>query len=154
MRLTRSSRLSRLQAPALGALLAFASSAVAGCGQKKISECNGLIQVINTGVQSLEKRPAFSGDASGVADLKSLADAMDKVAADAAKVELTVLELKKASSDYQSMATAVAKSARDMAAAAEEKDEKKMSASEAAMQDAVKQEDPLVDGLNKFCQAP
>ncbi len=126
----------------------------AGCGQKKINECNALIQVINTGVQNLEKGGKFSGDPSGVGELKSMADAMDKVAADAAKVELTIPELKKYSTDYQAMAKEVAKAARDMAAAAEAKDANKINAAQAAMEKAVKQEDPLVDSINKFCQAP
>jgi hypothetical protein len=126
----------------------------AGCGQKKINECNALIQVINTGVQNLEKGGKFSGDPSGVGELKSMADAMDKVAGDAAKVDLTIPELKKYSTDYQAMAKEVAKAARDMAAAAEAKDANKINAAQAAMEKAVKQEDPLVDSINKFCQAP
>ena len=126
----------------------------AGCGQKKINECNALIQVINTGVQNLEKGGKFSGDPSGVGELKSMADAMDKVAADAAKVELSIAELKKYSADYQAMAKEVAKAAREMATAAEAKDANKINAAQAAMEKAVKQEDPLVDSINKFCQAP
>ena len=125
-----------------------------GCGQKKINECNSLIQVINTGVQNLEKGGKFSGDANGVGELKSMADAMDKVAADAAKVDITIPELKKYSSDYQAMAKEVAKAAREMAAAAEAKDANKINTAQTTMEKAVKQEDPLVDSINKFCQAP
>jgi hypothetical protein len=131
-------------------LLALAS----GCGQSKISECNALIEVINKGVQSLEKGEKASADPTGVADLKSMADAMDKVAADAAGVKLSIPELQKYSSDYQAMAKEVAKAARDMAAAAEGKDPEKINAAQATMEKAVKQEDPLVDSINKFCQAP
>jgi len=126
---------------------------VTGCGQKKINECNALIQVINTGVQNLEKGNKIAGDATGVAELKGMADAMDKVAGDAGKVELTIPELKKQRDDYQTMAKEVAKAARDMASAAEAKDANKINAAQAAMEKAVKQEDPLVDGINKFCQA-
>ncbi len=126
----------------------------AGCGQKKVTECNALIQVINQGVQSLEKGPKGETDAKGIAELNTMAAAMDKVGADAAKVELTIPELKKLSADYQVMAKEVAKASREMAAAAEANDAAKISTAEAAMQKAVKQEDPLVDGINKFCQAP
>jgi hypothetical protein len=140
----------------VAALVAFAGLAplVGGCGQSKISECNALIEVINKGVQSLEKGPKAGADPSGVGDLKSMADAMDKVAGDAAAVKLTIPELQKYSTDYQTMAKEVAKAARDMATAAEAKDPDKINAAQANMEKAVKQEDPLVDSINKFCQAP
>jgi hypothetical protein len=133
---------------------AGALALAAGCGQSKISECNALIEVINKGVQSLEKGQKAGSDPSGVSDLKSMADAMDKVAADAAGVKLTIPELQKYSTDYQTMAKEVAKAARDMAAAADAKDPDKINAAQASMEKAVKQEDPLVDSINKFCQAP
>lgn len=135
-------------------VLSVGSLVALGCGQKKINECNALIGVINTGVQNLEKSGKIAGDPSGVGELKSMADAMDKVAADAAKVELSIPELKKYSTDYQAMAKDVAKAARDMATAAEAKDANKINAAQAAMEKAVKAEDPLVDSINKFCQAP
>lgn len=125
-----------------------------GCGQSKISECNALIEVINKGVQSLEKGQKAGSDPSGVNDLKAMADAMDKVAADAAAVKLTIPELQASSTEYQAMAKEVAKAARDMATAAEAKDADKINTAQAAMEKAVKQEDPLVDKINKFCQAP
>ena len=129
---------------------------VSGCGQKKVTECNSLIQVINTGVASLEKGPKLEGGdpANGVADLKAMADSMDKVAGDAAKVELTMPELKKYSAEYQAMAKDVSHAAREMAAAAEAKDVQKITTAQTAMEAAVKKEDPLVDSINKFCQAP
>lgn len=127
---------------------------VTGCGQSKISECNALIEVINRGVQSLEKGQKAGSDPTVAADLKAMADAMDKVAADASQVKLTIPELTKYSTEYQNMAKEVAKAARDMSAAAEAKDPEKINAAQAAMEKAVKQEDPLVDGINKFCQAP
>jgi hypothetical protein len=133
---------------------AGALALASGCGQSKITECNALIEVINKGVQSLEKGQKASSDPSGVNDLKAMADAMDKVAVDAAGVKLTTPELQKYSTDYQNMAKEVGKAARDMAAAAEAKDPDKITAAQASMEKAVKQEDPLVDSINKFCQAP
>jgi hypothetical protein len=144
----------RIQLTIAGALAAlgllFGASA---CGQKKIAECNSLIEVINKGVQSLENAPK-AADPGGTADFKAMAETMDKVAADAAKVELSIPELKKYSTEYQTMAKDVAKAARDMAVAAEAKDMAKLTAAQAAMDKSVKQEDPLVDSINKFCQAP
>jgi len=134
----------------VGAALLLGATA---CGQKKISECNQLIEVINKGVESLNKTPKGGSDPTGAADLKSMADAMDKVAADAAKVELTIPDLKKYSTEYQTMAKDVAKAARDMAAAAEAKDLAKINSAQTALDKAVKGEDPLVDSINKFCHA-
>lgn len=126
-----------------------------GCGQKKINECNQLIEVINKGVESLNKASkANANDPSGTADYKTMADTMEAVAADAAKVELSVPELKKLSQDYQAMAKEVAKAAREMVAAADSQDFGKVNTAKAAVEKAVKQEDPLVDSINKFCHAP
>ncbi len=128
---------------------------VPGCGQKKINECNQLIEVINKGVDSLNKASkSNSADPTGTTEYKTMADTMDAVAADAAKVELTVPELKKLSQDYQTMAKDVAKAARDMVAAADSQDFAKVNTAKAAVEKAVKQEDPLVDSINKFCHAP
>jgi hypothetical protein len=129
-------------------------TAAAGCAQKKISECNGLVQVINTGVIGLEKAPKNDQDPSGIADLKAMAASMDKVAENAAAVQLTVPELRKMRDDYQKMAKEIAKAERDLAAAAEERNAQKRAAAEGALDAAVKLEDPLVDQINKYCQAP
>lgn len=140
----------------VGVALLFGASA---CGQKKIAECNSLIEVINKGVQSLNNKSAGGADPSGIATYKSMADEMDKVAADVAKIELSTPELKKFSADYQAMAKDVAKAARDLAAVAADKepDEAKKAAklatAQAAVEKAVKAEDPLIDNINKFCQS-
>jgi hypothetical protein len=135
------------------ALLAACALVSAGC-QKKVAQCNELVRVINQGVEALEKRPPAEGEASAVADLASLADTMERAAGDAAKVELSVPELAGLSSEYQAMARGVAKAARDMAAAVEAKDEKKMAAAEEAMQAAAKLEEPMIERLNRLCQDP
>ncbi len=147
----------------LAALLAVAAT---GCGQKKITECNAVVQVINAGVVSLEKAPKSESDPTGVSDLRAMADAMDKVAGDASSVQLTLPELKKLRDDYQRMAKDIAKAERELATAAQDQasagsePEKKAAAltrrnaAETTLDTAVKQEDPLVDSINKFCQAP
>jgi hypothetical protein len=137
------------------ALLALALGACAtGCGQKKITECNALVQVINAGVVSLEKAPKTEGDPTGVSDLKAMADAMDRVAGDTAGVQLTLPELKKMRDDYQRMAKDIAKAERELGSAAEEHNPARRTAAEGALDSAVKQEDPLVDQINKYCQTP
>jgi len=125
-----------------------------GCSQKKNAECNALITVINTGVQALEKTPKTESDPTGLSDLRGMATSMDKVATDIGNVPLTIPEIRKFSTDYQKMVKDIAKAERDLAAAAEGRDQPKRSAAEIALDTAVKPEDPLVDSINKFCQAP
>jgi hypothetical protein len=128
--------------------------AAAGCGQKKITECNALVSVINTGVVNLEKAPKTEADPSGVTDLRTMAEAMDKVAADAGAVQLTIPEVKRLRDEYQKMAKDIAKAERELAAAAQERDAARRTVAEGALDAAVKQEDPLVDQINKTCQNP
>lgn len=135
-------------------VLCLLAAAAAGCGQKKITECNAMVQVINNGVVALEKAPKNEADPTGVSDLKGMADAMDKVASDTGGVQLTLPELKKMRDEYQRMAKDIAKAARDLASAAQERDPARRGAAESSLDAAVKQEDPLVDQINKYCQAP
>lgn len=136
------------------AALALTVLAASGCGQKKIAECNAVVQVINAGVVSLEKAPKNEADPSGVSDLRAMADAMDKIAADAASVQLTLPELRKLRDDYQKMAKDIAKAERELASAAQDRDTARRTTAESTLDAAVKQEDPLVDQINKYCQAP
>jgi hypothetical protein len=145
MRTTR-----RLALPFLIALLAGTT----GCGQKKIAECNAVVQVINAGVVSLEKAPRNEADPTGVSDLKAMAEAMDKIAGQALALQLTIPDLKKMRDEYQKMSKDIAKAERELAAAAQDRDGARRTAAEAALDAAVKLEDPLVDQINKFCQAP
>ncbi|WP_437653083.1 hypothetical protein [Sorangium sp. So ce1182] len=119
-----------------------------------MSECNALVEVANRGVQSIERGTKAGTDQGGSGELRAMADAMDKVAANAARVKLTTPELQGFSSEYQAMAKDVAKAARDLAAAADANDAEKSNRAQAAIEKAIRQEDPIVDSLNKFCQAP
>jgi uncharacterized membrane-anchored protein YhcB (DUF1043 family) len=139
---------------AVGMGLLACSAALAGCAQKRVAECNALITVINSGVQNLEKTPKTENDPSGMVELKAMAERMDKVALETARVPVTIAEVKKLAADYQKMAKDIAKAERELAAAAESRDAAKRSAAEQALDAAVKQEDPLVDAINKFCQTP
>lgn len=124
---------------------------VVGCGPSKVAECNRLVGVVNQGVASLDQGMKATSDPSGVTELRAMADAMEKAAVDAGKVELSIGELKDFSKRYQDMAREVARSARDMADAVDAKDAAKMGAAQESMEKAVKSEDALVDGINKFC---
>ena len=136
----------------LVSLLVLMASAV-GCADKRVDECNRLVAVINGGIEKLEQRPAPPADGTGVAELETLAKAMEEVTASTSQVELTLPELKKIAEDYQAMTRDVAAAAKEMAAAANAKDEKRLSTAEIALQTTVKREDPLVTDLNKICQS-
>jgi capsule polysaccharide export protein KpsE/RkpR len=136
---------------ALAALLA----STAGCSQRKVTECNALIKVIND-VAALEKAPAKAeSDPSGVGEVLAMAEAMDKAAkeSEAASSQFTVPEIKKLSAEYQKMVKEVARAEREIAAAHQARDLVKKAAAEQALDTVVKQEDPLIDGINKFCYA-
>jgi len=129
---------------------------ISGCGeQKKITECNALVGVINTGVDKIQNVTRSSPDGgAAVAELRALATEMDTVAAEAKKVELTLPALKKFSADYQALATELAKAARDLATAVDNVDMEKMAKAQGEMDSVVKREDPLIQKLNEYCRAP
>lgn len=143
-------RLSRAMVVVAAAL----SLGLAGCGQRKIAECNALITAINNGVTGLEKTPRADGDPSGAAELKALAESMDRIATETGGVLVTLPEVRKLAGAYQKMAKDIAKAERDLAKAAEARDAGKRAAAEQALDLAVKQEDPLVEDINRFCQGP
>jgi hypothetical protein len=121
------------------------------CGPSRVAECNRLVAVVNLGVTSLDQGMKATNDPTGVAELRSMADSMDKAASDASKVELSIPELKDFSKRYQEMAKEVARTGREMAAAVDAKDTAKIASSQVEMEKAVKSEDSIVEGLNKFC---
>ncbi len=127
-----------------------------GCSQqKKVNECNALIGVINEGVAKIQQSAAAGRDGgAAVEELRDMAASMDKLADDAAKVELSLPELQKQSKDYQAMAREVATAARELAGAITKVDAEAMNKAQAKMEEAVKREDPLVESINEFCQNP
>ena len=129
---------------------------MAGCAErKKIAECNALISVINTGVDKIQQGARVAPDAGlGGKDLRDMASAMDQIADQAGKLQLTVAELGQFTKDYQTMAREVAAAARDLATAYEKVDDEQMKKAQARMEKAVQREDPLVDSINKFCRVP
>ena len=123
--------------------------------QTKVKECNALVEVINGGVEKIQKVATVAPDGgTPVSELRAMADTMDTLAGDCAKVELSIAELKKYSGDYQAMAKEVATAARELATAVDKVDMEQMSKAQARMEEAVKREDPVVEGINKLCRNP
>jgi hypothetical protein len=136
-----------------GLFVAVAPS-LGACGQSKVTECNALVEVLNKGAQDIHARTnTITTKPEAVAEYKALADAADNVANGAAAVELRTPELKKLSSDYQKVMKEFAKTARDIADS-DAKDVAKMNAAANEMEKVGKEEEQLVDDINKFCQAP
>jgi hypothetical protein len=130
--------------------------ALTGCGDdKKIQECTALIEVINDGVRRIHKHTSSEPDGgSDVAELRLLGEEMESVAKQTESVELSYADLKKYASEYQQMATEMAAAARELASAYDKVDIEGMKKARGRMDKAVKREDPLVEGLNKYCRAP
>lgn len=142
---------SRFAAGALtAALLAAAALAPAGCGSQKREECRSLTSLINAGAEGVEKVQASALDPAG---LKSVATVLEKSAGDAEALKLTDAALQKQAKDYAALMRAVAKEAREMAAAAENGDLEKAKAANAAMEKLVGDEPRVIGEVNKVCTA-
>jgi hypothetical protein len=120
----------------------------------KATQCNALIGVINDGVVRLESAAHGMADSSGISELNRMADSMEETARAASKVPLTDPELVRLGRQYVTMARDVVRAARRMGMAAQAKDATAIAAAQHDMETAVQLEDPLVDELNRFCQAP
>ncbi len=150
---------SALAGSALGssalASIALAVVALSGCGPSKVAECTELNTKINQGVEKIEKTTTGKGDQeASPADLKAMADTMDKIAEDLSKAKTTIPELKEYSKKYQEMSKTIAKAARETATALEAKDPEKVTKAQDSLEKATQPEEALVEGINKFCEAP
>jgi hypothetical protein len=124
---------------------------------RKLAECNALIEVINNGVAALEGAPQSSSrtmrsSQPAVDDLTVMAAMMDEIASAAAKVDVTVPELKTLSGEYQSMAREVGAGARALIMAARAHDAAGVQVAHETVKRAAAREDPIVDEINEFCQ--
>ncbi|MBL8744633.1 MAG: hypothetical protein JNK04_26170 [Myxococcales bacterium] len=128
------------------------SLGLVSCGASKQNGCTALINVVNSGLSELENgKQQAKNDPSQSTELRLMADALEKAGAAAAQLELTVPELKAISLRYQAMARDLSKHARDVADAAEKKDNDKLQKARGLLNETLKLEDPIVDDLNKFC---
>ncbi len=126
------------------------------CGvPQKVRECTQLVDVINKGVDKIDKTIGSSGDASAeVAELRAVADAMDAIAADTAKLSFKTAELSGHAKSYQDLATEVASATRDLATAVDKVDGEQKKVAQARIDAAVKREGPTVEAINRFCKTP
>jgi DNA repair ATPase RecN len=142
----------------LGRTLAWLglSACLAGCGaHKKTKECNAFVGVVNGGIERIQKLATSTTDAgTAVAELRTLADEMDGIGREAAKVQLTIAELGKLAQDYGAMVAEVAAAARELAGAVDKVDMQAVTRAQERMEAAVKREDGIVESVNRYCRSP
>ncbi len=137
-------------------MVALGLVTLSGCGShQKVKECNAFVTVINSGVDRVTKTINTAPDSgAAVNELRTLAEEMDAISAEANKIPLSLPDLQKLSERYQTMVTDIAASARELATAVDNVDRENMTKAQASLNQAVKREGPLVEELNKFCQTP
>lgn len=128
------------------------AATLSACSAAKKNECGTLVNVINAGLEQLENgQQQRKNDPTGSVELRAMATVMDQAAQSAAQLSLSTPELKTLANRYEAMTKEIARTARELADAADKKDLDRLSKAQNALNDALKLEDPLVDELNKFC---
>ena len=133
--------------------LSVVAGGLLGCARKKAEQCTALVGVVNAGLRAQE-RAAAANTPSGQADLGAMAGAMEELAAKTAALPLSLPELRHVAADYQKMVKDIARAERELlgAAASKEREGSRRAAAELSLEAALKQEDAIVDALNRFCQ--
>ena len=137
------------------AALTLVTAVLLGCGKmKKTSECNTFIDKVNTSLQEIQKHTNSGSDkAQNIAAMKKVGDLYDKLGSEVSALDISTDELKKFATEYQAMCTKAAGAAKNVASALETDDVGKAEAASKEFDAVEKQEDALVDNINKFCQA-
>jgi hypothetical protein len=126
------------------AWVGLSTAALVGCNDR-ISQCNGLITVIN---EEQGKHKDTAGDNAD--DLKKLGDALEGTAKKIGDVQLKDEKLKAFREEYKKMCEDLANAARDAATAGD--DPKKRETAIKVMQGIGPREDKLVNDINSYCQ--
>lgn len=135
-------------------VLSISAFGLLGCGKSKIEECNALVGALKPGIDDIHSRTSsIASKPEALGEFKGLAEAADKVAEEGAKVELRSVELQKLSSDYQRVMKDFAKTAREVSEA-KSTEAGKMNTAADALEKIGKEEEQLVQDINKYCQAP
>jgi hypothetical protein len=123
-----------------------------GCDGPKFAECEKLMGVINTGLDQIEaNQQQLKNTPDRIAELRAMADSLDKLAENAGAVKLETPELRELSTRYQKMAKEASNQARLLAEAESAKKVDEVKKAKSALNDAIKLEDPIVADLNKTC---
>jgi len=139
------------------ALLVLLTAVLLGCGKlNKGKECNAFIDKVNASLPEIQK--AANSDSedlkASAAAMKKVADLYDKLGNDIGSQDIGTDELKKFATEYKAMCAKASSAARKVADAFETSDLAKAETAKKELDEVEKQEDTLVDNINKFCQAP
>jgi hypothetical protein len=144
-----------------GSMLKFALLALVlfpiGCGKmKKTQECNAFIDKVNTSLPEIQKAANTNSDdpKASAAAMRKVAELYDKLGTDIGGQEIGTEELKKFSTEYNQMCAKASGAAKKVAEAFETTDLAKAESAKKELDEVEKQEDTLVDSINKFCQTP
>jgi hypothetical protein len=138
-------------------LLVLACAALFGCGKmKKAKECNAFIDKVNASLPEIQKAANADSDdlKASAASMKKVAELYDKLGTDLGAQSISTDELKKFATEYQQMCTKASGAARKVAEAFDTTDLTKAEGAKKELDEVEKQEDALVDNINKFCQTP
>jgi hypothetical protein len=128
-----------------------------GCGKmKKTQECNAFIDKVNTSLPEIQKAANTNSEdpkASATA-MRKVAELYDKLGADISGQEIGTDDLKKYAGEYHQMCSKASGAAKKVAEAFETTDLAKAETAKKELDEVEKQEDTLVDNINKFCQTP
>jgi hypothetical protein len=108
--------------------------------------------VINRGLDQIEtSQQQLKNNPDRTVELRAMADALEKLAAEAGAVPLETPELRELSGRYQKMAKEAALHARALADAEKEKKLEDVKKAKTSLNETFKLEDPIVLDLNKTC---
>jgi hypothetical protein len=142
-----------------GSVIVFAllTTALVGCGKmKKTQECNAFIDKVNTSLPEIQKAANTNSDdpKASAAAMRKVAELYDKLGTDISGQQIGTEEMKKYAGEYHQMCTKASGAAKKVAEAFETSDLAKAESAKKELDEVEKQEDTLVDNINKFCQTP
>ena len=138
-------------------VIALLTLPLVGCGKmKKTQECNAFIDKVNTSLPEIQKAANTNSDdpKASAAAMRKVAELYDKLGADIGGQEIGTEDLKKFSTEYNQMCAKASSAAKKVAEAFETTDLAKAESAKKELDEVEKQEDTLVDSINKFCQTP
>jgi len=138
-------------------IIALLTLPLIGCGKmKKTQECNAFIDKVNTSLPEIQKAANTNSDdpKASAAAMRKVAELYDKLGADIGGQEIGTADLKKFATEYNQMCAKASGAAKKVAEAFETTDLAKAESAKKELDEVEKQEDTLVDSINKFCQTP
>lgn len=123
----------------------------ASCSASKVSQCNQLIEVANSAVESVQTVTTTS-EPQDVNAMIQIADTADQATTEMQALELPDEQLKAYQGRFVTMYAETSRASRALVAAVNEKNTQAAEEAYSALQTATGQEAPLVEEVNTYCQ--